>query len=473
MHKNLSVALFVFVCLVSRLNLCSMAMSTAHASDAIPSAADTAKAIATIREIYNTDYSTIEAKGSVASKTSEAIKALADTLYQQSRESKVEKALYYTMLKESQRLYLSIGDSAGSLACIKILAQTFDIKEISESLLAIQACKTAARFPAQYSAMIDQLVSLAEASIRENEYVLANQAIQLANSFLPSAETPFLASRLAEMSKRTNSLKQQFGQIAVSLKSLGAMPDDPKANFDVGRYYCLQKGDFEAGLPLLAKGSDKNLKEVAELEISKTEICDEMARLGDEWLKLGQKERMVFWYSKALIKAEGTTKLRIHKVLEDVGYFDKTSSTFGTPQDFRGIKISVYDGDGEAKHTTYMGRPCVSVLGRYLYLRIDSAWAKESNYGGNVEVELEFLSLEDGIIHYDYHTIDKIPDDSRISKVAKFSGGKKWQTKSILFNGIQLVNPDCRSDLRLLLPKHGEFFVFRCEVRRVKGASAK
>src|SRR6185437_15593061 len=48
--------------------------------------------------------------------------------------------------------------------------------------------------------------------------------------------------------------------------------------------------DWEHGLPMLAKGSDANLKKLAILEITRPTTPDDLMRLGDGWWDFGAKQ---------------------------------------------------------------------------------------------------------------------------------------------------------------------------------------
>lgn len=54
-------------------------------------------------------------------------------------------------------------------------------------------------------------------------------------------------------------------------KQLEKSPDDAEASLQVGRHLCLVKGDWDAGLPLLAKGKDKSLADLAQSELGTIE----------------------------------------------------------------------------------------------------------------------------------------------------------------------------------------------------------
>lgn len=52
-----------------------------------------------------------------------------------------------------------------------------------------------------------------------------------------------------------------------SLAALEAKPTDPVANVAVGKFYCLLKGQWSQGIPMLALGNDPTLSELAKAEL--------------------------------------------------------------------------------------------------------------------------------------------------------------------------------------------------------------
>lgn len=89
--------------------------------------------------------------------------------------------------------------------------------------------------------------------------------------------------------------------------------DDPEANLTVGKHL-MEKGDFEKGLPLLVKGSDKALKELAEKDLAGGKTSEEEMAIGDAWAKRS-KERATFWYQKAWGGLRGDPREKVrHKL---------------------------------------------------------------------------------------------------------------------------------------------------------------
>ena len=74
---------------------------------------------------------------------------------------------------------------------------------------------------------------------------------------------PLVSALQAEIAKVSAHRQEVVGAAA----ALVSNPDDPEANRAMGEYYCLAKGDWEHGLACLAKGSDAQVRKLAEQDL--------------------------------------------------------------------------------------------------------------------------------------------------------------------------------------------------------------
>jgi len=101
---------------------------------------------------------------------------------------------------------------------------------------------------------------------------------------------PVLRMHVQARLRDITALRDAAGQIASDLEKLKASPNDPAANLAVGRYHCLLKDNWAAGLPLLAKGSNAEFKALAMQEIPTPTDPLTIARLADGWWNLSGKQ---------------------------------------------------------------------------------------------------------------------------------------------------------------------------------------
>jgi hypothetical protein len=154
----------------------------------------------------------------------------------------------------------------------------------------------------------------------------ASNAVQVddyakATRFLKLAAMRGNSAALDARKKQIEEIHKEFEKIEAERKTLLAKPTDPVAAGRVGRFLCLLKGDWDAGLPLLAKGSDERLKAAAERDLARPAGADERVEIGDRWWDLAEKlnpieryeakARSLHWYQMAATGLSGLTKARI------------------------------------------------------------------------------------------------------------------------------------------------------------------
>lgn len=104
-------------------------------------------------------------------------------------------------------------------------------------------------------------------------------------------------------------------------------PGDRQVSSDLGRHYCFISGDWERGLPLLAKGTDPELAQLASAELSGKGGPEAVVALADAWLKWAQRQkgvaldgasaRAVDLYSKVRTQLDGLARTRVEKRIQE------------------------------------------------------------------------------------------------------------------------------------------------------------
>src|SRR6185503_2337749 len=136
------------------------------------------------------------------------------------------------------------------------------------------------------------------------------------------------AARAEAKGKELADQKQKLLKFKAAREALKANPEDPAANAEVGQNFCFGLGNWEAGLPMLAKGSQEALKALATRDLANPEQAPDQIALADEWRELAEKEtgavrqrireRAAFWYSKAYGASTGLAKVKIEKRLAEI-----------------------------------------------------------------------------------------------------------------------------------------------------------
>jgi hypothetical protein len=279
---------------------------------AIPAESAQKQAETLIRDIYKADY---------AKRTPSDMTALAQRLIQQGHETKDDPVARYVLYREARDLAIQAGDAALALRAVEAAAQAFAIAPFEAKLAALGHAETAAKTPEAARAAADQYLRLMDEAQAADQYDAATRAGTRAEVLSRSTRDAAFTARVRDSVKGIQDLQKEAAALSIHQKAIATNPDDANANAAVGRFLCLKKGDWEKGLPMLAKGSDATLKTLAGMELAKTKDTADLLALADAWWDAGEKltgsaktaylERSVYWYSAAAPKATGLSQAKI------------------------------------------------------------------------------------------------------------------------------------------------------------------
>lgn len=165
-------------------------------------------------------------------------------------------------------------------------------------------------------------LELVDKLVEDEDYLGATHLLSSLRSIAPPSST--VGGQIQTRIKELDTLRSASDKLTVQLEKLKSTPDDPAANLAVGRFFCLMKGDWDHGLPMLAKGSDLSLKVLAEADLAKPTGGVAACELADKWWSASDKEtvslckshlkaRAAFWYKASIATLSGLSKLRAGK----------------------------------------------------------------------------------------------------------------------------------------------------------------
>jgi hypothetical protein len=92
-------------------------------------------------------------------------------------------------------------------------------------------------------------------------------------------------------SKRYATYQEAYSATKAAREKLVTDSTNADASLAWGRFLCCFKEDWSTGLPLLAQSNDKVWKSLAERELTRPVKTAELLELGDDWFKVGEKEK--------------------------------------------------------------------------------------------------------------------------------------------------------------------------------------
>ena len=314
-----------------------------------------------IKDIFKAEYS----KKSPADRI-----ALAKKLLGQGLETKDDLTSRYVVLREARDLAAEAGALDVAFQAIEEMAKSHAIDSAAAKESVLSAASKVLKSPEELRTVARTYLDVAGSWIEADEYDKADKAVSQAQAAAKRAQDLNLVTACTVRAKETKELKEKYDKVRRARETLKTQPDDPAANYHVGQFQCFMKGDWEKGIPLLAKGSDASLKSLAESELADSKDPSEQMRIGDAWWDLAAKENgapkrnlrehSLGLYKKSLQRLTGLSRTKVEKRVKelldekifkgtwvditDPGLFGKSGSK-GDP-----IELSAAPGTAESAH---------------------------------------------------------------------------------------------------------------------------
>jgi hypothetical protein len=284
-----------------------------------PEAAAQKDADKLIKDLFKEEY---------AKKTAADRIALAKKLLEQAQGTKDDAATRYVLLREANAVAAQAGELTTALKAADEMAQAYKVDGLSIKADTLAAAAKAAKTPDDVGRIANAYLKLSKEATDADDYAAADKATSAAAAQAKKGQNLLLINRAAARSKEVTDLKSRFDKLRKHKETLTSNPEDPVANLEIGQYECFTQGNWEVGLPLLAKGSDAALKDLAGRDLAGSAIPAEQATLGDDWWDLAEKRtggareqirrRSALWYEKAVPKLIGLSLTKTDKRLVEL-----------------------------------------------------------------------------------------------------------------------------------------------------------
>ena len=175
------------------------------------------------------------------------------------------------------------------------------------------------------------------AAIRDDEYVRASALARDAYKFSDQPRNAPIPKALNLLRVQLSSAQRNFDAAKDSLAEYRLDSSNGEAASTFGRFLVFIKGDWDTGLPLLAKGGGEDMRELALADIKGAEKAMEMVALGDAWWSMAERakagvyrqacaDRASHWYAKAFVNLpDSLDKLHVKGRLDEAGDAGKAS----------------------------------------------------------------------------------------------------------------------------------------------------
>jgi hypothetical protein len=284
-------------------------------------------------EVYGAEYKN--------ARTPAQLQLLAGKLRREASQMDSDPAGRFVMFKLAADVAVRAGDGRAALGAVEEIAQVYDVDGVAMKTELLLELADVARSRIQQRTLALRMLPIVAEAIAEDNYEAAERLCRMAKAAAQKGRDGALANRITALGNQVNQTEREYRKVEAAFRALDAAPTDPDANLRVGRYLCLVKGDWAAGVPMLALGSDAQLKAAAVADLQEPDSADAQGQLGDQWWQLAEEAedsektnlqiRAAHWYRQALPTLGGLTKAKVEKRLEEVPERAASSMAIPTP----------------------------------------------------------------------------------------------------------------------------------------------
>jgi hypothetical protein len=260
------------------------ALPAEHEKSPVPDEAARAKAWATIQDVFGSDTSAAE-------------------LLRNAENVRKDPAAYWVLLGTAGKKAADEGNIELAMQAVDRIADTFDLDRAGLRLNQIHRLRGTAREEGWQQKLTEVALSVAKDAVDPEDFPQASEAGRLALELARRSRDTELIKHVVEVTKDVGEQQEVFQAFQRVQAILESDPTNPAANRVAGRYLCINRGDWDQGVPMLALCDDPKLKEAAVEELQVKETPQAWIALADTWWALEEepfKLRAATWYKKAL-----------------------------------------------------------------------------------------------------------------------------------------------------------------------------
>ena len=317
--------------------------------------------------------------------------AVARSLYNKGVATTDNPTLRYALLREASVRAAGLGDASTACDALDALGREFQLDALAEKLTSVSEALSKARQTSQIWTLAIHALLLSDRAVADERFEEARKFASLAAAAGRRTRSHDVADYAEPRLARVRGRQEEFARLGAALERLAEQPDDPAANRTAGLDLCLLHGDWQRGLPLLARSGDNRLVEIARLETEAAKDVSRRAALVDAWLAEAEHQtgplrdecqlQAKYWVDRGLppdALGDETRKAALAKLTElpaisqarlvpalDMAMFDG-----GDFQQFRARRV-----DAQICHHFGHGSPHPSVPGDYFSIRW-TGWIK-------------------------------------------------------------------------------------------------
>ncbi|MEM9828584.1 MAG: DUF1559 domain-containing protein [Planctomycetota bacterium] len=240
-------------------------------------------------------------------KTDQEKSRLADRFLADAEKLESDPAGMYALQDLARELAIEAGFARGMLRSVddRVLNFNVDAYEANaEALLKFGKINSSKKWPASVTRpFLMRAVRTIYAGVQQNDFENAIAISRLAARHAAGNRSDKLFEIINQLSVSLTGAQAESKKLDRYLQAYRKDPSNDEAAATVGRYLCFIKGDWEQGLPLIAKGGSIVLQDLAVNDLAGAKDAAEQIAIGDGWWELSGKTTQELYRSGAMDRA--------------------------------------------------------------------------------------------------------------------------------------------------------------------------
>ncbi len=293
----------------------------------IPSKEAQARVETLLDELYKDDFAKAQKDPILRSR-------LAQTLLFEGRETKDDAAGRYVLFSKAHSFAAQAGDVNTALLAADELAKDFVILPATIFRMKIAMLQQASKVegaPADaYQAVIDRAMVTLDDTLDADDYTSSLDLIAAADQAALRLKNVALVVTIRKRQEEIARLQKEFTRWQPFADKLAKNPADAEANLELGKYQALIKGDWDRGLPLLARGAKGKLQALAQSDLAAPTAAAPRRVVALGWYLFATDKtvdpamrthallRAYHWYQENLVDASDKDRALIDGKLQEI-----------------------------------------------------------------------------------------------------------------------------------------------------------
>lgn len=289
----------------------------------VPDAEAQRKALLEIKEVFKDEFTkanSIEGREKLAKKLGAAV-----------TNPKEDPTIRYVSATQSLELAVKVCDAKLASDQVHGLTLYYDLDAWELKAKTLSQLASVAKTPELRKLIAGGAFDLVEKALTDERYDAAVQLAATASELAALLPDKAFRAKAIEAHARARRMQQEAAEVQTAQERLARHSDDAAAHLLIGRFFCLERNDWDSGLPHLVRGSDAELGAIANRELAGAPKPEDQLALADAWWELaeqrhdpldapwvkGMRNRAAYWYRRALPQLSGFAQAKAQKRISD------------------------------------------------------------------------------------------------------------------------------------------------------------